>query len=259
MPRVARFPAGGGVVALPRTALGAAGWTALRPGAGAPTLGCGPGRPGNARRGSTLGACVCLMAWMTPAPSRAAGSCLTASMTACGSWAAASCAAGSDKAAMSTAGISAARRQRRLVIGRVERNVDPTSMVHRKGAEPKPSHHGRQARPLRACPAPKGDPGLWIALPDIPGREVSSASSCSFEDIISFTTLAVTLLTSAQRTPTVRIVSRLDGRSGKGRKAAGEESPGSMETRCRVTPGGGDPRESATESKPPVCVAYLDG
>src|SRR5499426_2838175 len=30
-----------------------------------------------------------------------------------------------------------------------------------------------------------------------------------------------------------------------------EESPGSTETRCRVTPGGGDPRESATESKPP--------
>ena len=42
-----------------------------------------------------------------------------------------------------------------------------------------------------------------------------------------------------------------DGRSGKGRKAVGEESPGSMETRCRVMPGGGDPRESATESKPP--------
>ena len=32
----------------------------------------------------------------------------------------------------------------------------------------------------------------------------------------------------------------------------GEESPGSTETRCRVTPGGGDPRESATESKPPA-------
>jgi hypothetical protein len=29
-----------------------------------------------------------------------------------------------------------------------------------------------------------------------------------------------------------------------------EESPGSSETRCRVTPGGGNPRESATESKP---------
>jgi len=29
-----------------------------------------------------------------------------------------------------------------------------------------------------------------------------------------------------------------------------EESPGSTGTRCRVTPGGGDPRESATESKP---------
>jgi hypothetical protein len=30
-----------------------------------------------------------------------------------------------------------------------------------------------------------------------------------------------------------------------------EESPGSTKTRCRVMPGGGDPRESATESKPP--------
>ena len=31
-----------------------------------------------------------------------------------------------------------------------------------------------------------------------------------------------------------------------------EESPGSTGTRCRLTAGGGDPRESATESKPPV-------
>src|SRR4029453_14998342 len=31
----------------------------------------------------------------------------------------------------------------------------------------------------------------------------------------------------------------------------GEESPGSTETRCRLTPGGGDPRESATENRPP--------
>ena len=31
-----------------------------------------------------------------------------------------------------------------------------------------------------------------------------------------------------------------------------EESPGSTEIRCRITSGGGDPRESATESKPPV-------
>ncbi len=38
----------------------------------------------------------------------------------------------------------------------------------------------------------------------------------------------------------------------------GEESPGSTETRCRVIPGGGDPRESATESKPPdsSCLFY---
>ena len=58
-------------------------------------------------------------------------------------------------------------------------------------------------------------------------------------------------LTRLGRNAYLHPVSRPDGRSGKGRKAAGEESPGSMETRCRVTPGGGDPRESATESKPP--------
>ena len=37
----------------------------------------------------------------------------------------------------------------------------------------------------------------------------------------------------------------------------GEESPGSTETRCRVTPGGGDPRESATESSLPARVSDL--
>jgi N-acetylmuramoyl-L-alanine amidase len=35
----------------------------------------------------------------------------------------------------------------------------------------------------------------------------------------------------------------------------GEESPGSTETRCRVMPGGGDPRESATESSLPAGAA----
>jgi hypothetical protein len=34
-------------------------------------------------------------------------------------------------------------------------------------------------------------------------------------------------------------------------RIGGEESPGSMEIRCRITSGGGDPRDSATESKPP--------
>lgn len=41
-------------------------------------------------------------------------------------------------------------------------------------------------------------------------------------------------------------VSRPDGRRRKT-----EESPGSTEKRRRITSGGGDPRESATESKPP--------
>src|SRR5246127_5395320 len=38
--------------------------------------------------------------------------------------------------------------------------------------------------------------------------------------------------------------------------ARGEESPGSTEVRCRVTPGGGDPRESATESTPPARLRH---
>src|SRR5580698_4927917 len=46
-------------------------------------------------------------------------------------------------------------------------------------------------------------------------------------------------------------VSRPDGRSRYGRKAAGEESPGSIDIRCRITSGGGNPRDSATENEPP--------
>ena len=42
--------------------------------------------------------------------------------------------------------------------------------------------------------------------------------------------------------------SRPDGRLA----TSGEESPGSMDERCRVMPGGGDPRESATENEPPA-------
>jgi len=30
-----------------------------------------------------------------------------------------------------------------------------------------------------------------------------------------------------------------------------EESPGSTKTQCQLTAGGGDPRDSATENKPP--------
>src|SRR5215510_12927727 len=52
--------------------------------------------------------------------------------------------------------------------------------------------------------------------------------------------------------PQGKAVSRADGRSGKGRKAAGEESPGSTDERCRITSGGGNPRESATENRPPA-------
>ncbi len=40
--------------------------------------------------------------------------------------------------------------------------------------------------------------------------------------------------------------------AGRPRHFGVEESPGSTETRCRITSGGGDPRESATEIRPLV-------
>ena len=39
---------------------------------------------------------------------------------------------------------------------------------------------------------------------------------------------------------------------GRSLRFGGEESPGSTEARRRVTPGGGNPGDSATESKPPA-------
>ena len=50
-------------------------------------------------------------------------------------------------------------------------------------------------------------------------------------------------------------VRRLDGCTLPGNRE-GEESPGSTETRCRLTAGGGDPRESATENRPPGWPAF---
>ena len=59
-------------------------------------------------------------------------------------------------------------------------------------------------------------------------------------------------LDAAALSPHALGVSRPDGRSRYGRKAAGEESPGSIDIRCRITSGGGDPRDSATENEPPA-------
>jgi hypothetical protein len=57
-------------------------------------------------------------------------------------------------------------------------------------------------------------------------------------------------LDAVARNPHALPVSRPDGRSRYGRKVAGEESPGSIDIRCRITTGGGDPRDSATENEP---------
>jgi hypothetical protein len=58
------------------------------------------------------------------------------------------------------------------------------------------------------------------------------------------------MLDLAIRNAYLVIASWPDGRLLITRERQREESPGSSETRRRVTPGGGDPRESATEIKP---------
>src|ERR1700730_8597403 len=105
----------------------------------------------------------------------------------------------------------------------------------------------RQGVAPRGVNAHEQSQQIWRSS-DVPGyflRATSEISECPGEDV------AAQPLT---RTPGVPIhcrVSRLDGRSGKHRKVAGEESPGSMDIRCRITTGGREPRESATESRPP--------
>ncbi|SEK58747.1 hypothetical protein SAMN04488032_10430 [Pacificibacter marinus] len=43
--------------------------------------------------------------------------------------------------------------------------------------------------------------------------------------------------------------------SGRASVLGREESPDSIEQQCRVTPGGGNPRDSATENRPPYARA----
>ena len=51
------------------------------------------------------------------------------------------------------------------------------------------------------------------------------------------------------------MTSRSDGRHNETNLfCAVEESPGSMDNRCRITFGGGNPRESATENIPPYFI-----
>src|SRR6266446_4086698 len=69
------------------------------------------------------------------------------------------------------------------------------------------------------------------------------------------------LLDAPGLSPHHKGVSRPDGRSGNHRKVAGEESPGSIDIRCRITSGGGNPRDSATENEPlpPPTLPHLRG
>ncbi len=85
------------------------------------------------------------------------------------------------------------------------------------------------ARPLR------NDRQLTVVVPGCGGREPGTHAH------------------GPRQLPRTYLNSRVpDGRMAALRRWRREESPGSTEARCRVTPGGGDPRESATESTPPL-------
>src|SRR6266568_1939543 len=62
--------------------------------------------------------------------------------------------------------------------------------------------------------------------------------------------ISLKLLDATGPSPHHKGVSRPYCRSGDHRKVAGEESPGSIDIRCRITSGGGNPRDSATENEP---------
>ena len=130
----------------------------------------------------------------------------------------------------------------------------PTRSAGRRGEEKDDAaldgRHGCRLRGHR----PQGAPAASPEAASPAGRGGVPAVEVDRSSLRQTPRRARTRLTGVRRIAMSIAVSWPDGRSGKGRKAAGEESPGSMETRCRVTPGGGDPRESATESKPPARV-----
>ena len=86
--------------------------------------------------------------------------------------------------------------------------------------------------------SPKAGEGVKLQ----PGRIKDSLSSCAFFD----TWTIPACVDGARLCAYLRRASRPDGR-----RVSAEESPGSTEKRRRITSGGGDPRESATESRPP--------
>jgi len=59
-------------------------------------------------------------------------------------------------------------------------------------------------------------------------------------------------LDNLTRPPPPLISPRSRRPGGRCHREAAEESPGSTGIRCRLTAGGGDPRDSATENKPPA-------
>jgi len=59
--------------------------------------------------------------------------------------------------------------------------------------------------------------------------------------------------------PLITVVSRPDGRSALKYRVRRRGKSGLQEARCRITSGGGDPMDSATESKPPSVALAKEG
>ena len=100
----------------------------------------------------------------------------------------------------------------------------------------------QRLRPAAAVTAEAAEPGFFreVRLISVPaGRRTGRRMRCFVLE-----KRRALLYAEAASRPGSRAAQRAE-------RPRGEESPGSAETRCRITSGGGNPRESATESKPP--------
>jgi hypothetical protein len=102
------------------------------------------------------------------------------------------------------------------------------------------------------------DAHLWqrgqcvVAVQQTLGRGEYASSIFSEQTSVAAPFEAAPVPVQRDRMPVCSVVNTMNAvwRTAAGAPAL-EESPGSTGIRCRLTAGGGDPRESATESKPP--------
>jgi len=96
-------------------------------------------------------------------------------------------------------------------------------------------------------------PTLLSAVIRCNRARANSGDAADLRPVSRFSQPSLVPLDLSLKPATCRGASRLDGRCCFGAQASevAEESPGSMDGRWRLTAAGGDPRDSATEKRPP--------